>query len=291
MLSEKKRERVFWRLSLFFMAVSPLTFYGLARGHYSFAFNPVPFTVVCALSIPLALVVDIVLIKMFDTTSGLRLWVVRPTDEARHLLSMPVQDGKVLFEELLQKTYLKKIVQQIQARLAEFGFESDITTDASDASVITFRKAKQNPILSFIDHSFFGEAHVKLLGSAVDVYVRTTFDDTLILETGEFERIRALCNYLALKTQQFSYQCVPLTLYCGVNLAFLTAIVATIPYFSRHFGNLLLTCLALAALGMIVAGLVLMQRKKEHLFGYRLAFAGLYLASVPFAALLASSLR
>ena len=121
--------------------------------------------------------------------------------------------------------------------------------------------------------------------------VRTTFDDTLLLETGEFERIRALCNYLALQAPQFSYQSVPLTVYCGVNLAFVTAILATVPYLNRLVGNLVLTCLTTGAAGMILAALLLMQRKKEHIFGYRLAFAGLYLASLPFVALLAQSLR
>lgn len=286
MLTEKNRERIFWRLSLFFVLVSPLTVFQLLRTHYAFAFNPILLAVVCFVSLPLSLLVDMVLIKLFDTTSVLRFWVVKPVDEVRHVLSMPVQDGEVLFEELLQKTYVKKIAHTIQARLTEFGFQSDVHEEKSGALVIVFRKSQQNPVLSFIDHAFFGEAHVGLLGAAVDVRLRTTFDDTLILETGEFERLRALGNYLALKTPQFSYKSVPLTIYCGLNLAFVTTIVGTIPYLSSHVGNLLLTCMAAGAGGLILAGLVLMQRRRERMFGYRLAFAALYLGLLPFAALL-----
>src|SRR2546425_2470155 len=173
MLSEKERERRFWRLSLFFVLVSPLTVYELVRAHYSFVFNPVLFAVVCVLSIPLSFLIDTVLIKLLDTTSALRFWVVKPTDEVRHLLSMPVQNGEVLFEGLLEKTFIKKIVDMTNARLAEIGFETTITEDATGSSVIAFRKAQKNPVLSFLDHSFFGEAQVRWFGSAVEVRVRT----------------------------------------------------------------------------------------------------------------------
>ena len=242
MLTEKERERRFWWLSLFFVLASPLTLYVLVRTHYSFAFNPFVFSIFCFVSIPLSLLVDAVLIKLFDTTSSLRFWVVKPADEVRHLLSMPVQNGEVLFEDLQQRTRLKSILDMTQARLEELGFESPVTADASGGSVIAFRKAKRDPVLSFIDHSFFGEAQVRLLGAAVEVRVRTTFDDTLLLETGEFERIRALGNYISLKSPKFSYQNVPLIVYCGVNLALVTSIVAMVPYLNRQFGNLGITC-------------------------------------------------
>jgi hypothetical protein len=293
MITEEDREGRYWKLSLFFMLLSPLTVYQLVRLHYAFVgvHYSVEFPLLllgfCVLSVPLSLVVDTILIKLFDTTSVLRFWVVKPTDEVRHLLSRPAR-GR---EESFEGTLIESTVDTINSRLVELGFQTAISEKANDSSVITFRKTKKDPILSFIDHSFFGEARVRWFGSAVEVRVRTTFDDTLVLETGEFARIRALGNYLSLQAQEFSYRNVPLAVYCGLNLAFLTTILATIPYLNRQVGNLVLTCLTAAAGGMILAALVLVQKKKERPLGYRLALAGLYLSLLPFVSLLAKSLR
>ena len=288
MVTERIRERLFWRISLVFLLASPLTVFQLVRVHYSFVFHPILFAVLLFLSMPLALLVDAVLIKLVDPSSPLRFWIVKPTDEVRQLRSLPVQDGEVPFKGLLERTNLYQAAERIKGRLAELGFQISEEKGA-DATVLAFHKEKSTPVLSFIDHSFYGEVRLGILDAAVAVNVRTTFNDTLLLETGEFERIHALCDYLSLKSSTFSYVSVPLLVYCGLNLAFVTSILAIVPYL--NLGNLFLTCLSLAAAGMIVAALVLMQKKRDQVFGYRLAFAGLFLAALPLVAQLIELFR
>jgi hypothetical protein len=288
LVSERDRERLFWKISLLFLLASPLTVYQLARAHYFFVFNPIPFTIILFLSIPLSLVVDAVLIKLFDPTSPLRFWIVKPTDEVQHLLQLPVQEGEA-FKEMIERTHLKMIAGRIKERLAGFGFQTTKEEDVANSIVIAFHKEKSRPVISFTDHSMFGEVRIGFLGSAVKVNVQTTFNDTLLLESGEFERIRALCDYLSLKTATFSYSSVPLTVYCGVNLAFTMSFFAIVPYV--YPGNLVITCLSTGAAGMLVAALVLMQKNRDQVLGYRLVFAGLFLASLPLVSQLSELFR
>src|SRR5687768_8795614 len=157
MVSEKEREALVWKISLLFVLASPLIVFQLARAHYYFDFNPIVLTTFLLLIIPFNLLLDAVLIKLFGAKSRLRFWLVKPTDEVRHFLSAPVAKGNVLFKELLERTYLNQIVEAVITSLSEFGFDSTIEEKAADCCVVTFHKAKNKSVLSFMDHSIFGE--------------------------------------------------------------------------------------------------------------------------------------
>jgi hypothetical protein len=290
-LTERKREGVYWKLCLLFVLASPLVFYVMPSRQYSFSFHPVPFTVILFLSLPLAIVLDMALTKLFARGSPLRVWVVKPSEELTVLLPAPAEGNDAAFAGLLERTYLAQVVERIRGRLAEHRFESAVREEADGSRVITFRKGTDDPVVSFMDHSFSGEARVRTADSALEVHVRVTFEDTLIVETGEFEQMRALCRYLSLKSAELDYENVPHLLYCGLFLAFTMVVVALAPSLYRAAGAQVLTCLSLGAAGTILSALVLMQRDKQHLFGYRLALAGLYLASLPFLYKLWEALR
>ena len=290
-MTEREREGVHWKLCLLFLLASPLVFYVMPSRQYSFSFHPVPFTIVLFSSLPLSLLLDVALTKLFARGSPLRVWVVKPSEEVRVLLPAPADGGEAVFAGLLEKTYLAQVAERIRARLAEQRFESAVREEADGSRVITFRKGTNDPVIAFMDHSFFGEARVRPSASALEVRVSVTFDDTLILETGEFEQMRALCRYLALKSPELDYENVPHLLYSGLLPAFATVVVALVPSLYRAAGAQVFTCLSLGAASTILAALVLMQRDRKHLFGYRLALAGLYLASLPFLYKLWEALR
>jgi hypothetical protein len=283
MVSEVDRERLFCKISFPFLLASPLIVLALMRAHYSFVFRPLIFTIILILSVPLSLVIDLVLAKVCDPTGQLRFYIVKPSDEVQCLLSVPAVEGAESLKEI-EENYLRELVATIRGRLDELGFQGTFEEDANEIR-IAFQKAAGTPILSFMDHSIFGVIHVRLLAGAVQLQVRTTLDDTVLLDTGEFEKLHSISNYLALRVPTLSCLNVPLAIYCGLNLAFVASL-ATIPFF--HVGSLLITVLSMGAAGMILAALFLMQRKRGQQFGYRLAFAGLYLAALP---LLAQGLR
>lgn len=281
-MTEREREGVYWKLCLLFVAASPLVFYAMRGRQFYFSFDPLTFPLVLIVSLPVSFLTDLAMTKLFAAGSPLRFWVVRPTEEIRHLLPAQSVDGGAGLAGLLERTYLDQVADRIADRLRAHRFECEVRREATGARVVSFRKGKTEPMLAFMDNAIFGEARVGPTESAVEVHVRVTFDDTIILETGEFEQMRALCRYLALKSPELDYASVPQVLYCGLILAFAGALVTLVPSLYSAAGAQVLTCLSLGAAGMVLAALVLMQKDRKHLFGYRLAFAGLYLASLPF---------
>ncbi|HWS89139.1 MAG TPA: hypothetical protein VN282_19360 [Pyrinomonadaceae bacterium] len=265
-MSEKERERLYWRLFLGFALASPLSVYLAARSGFSPSFNPLPSTVVWFLSIPLTLLVEMLLATLFGDGRALRFWVVRPA----------VQVGRVL------TLSAGPALASITSRLREFGFACTESEGQGGSTLLTFAKPPTRPINSFLDHGFFGEATLGPAEAGTSLTCRLTFDDTLLLDTGEFEQLRELCNYFTLQSQGFTHSNVPLTLVCGLCLSFVTAASTLTP--QRVVGDETLTCLSMSAAGLLAAGMFFVLRDREHLFGGRLFFGGMYLASLPFLA-------
>ena len=264
-MSERDRERIYWRLCLLLALASPLAVYSTAKAGFQPNFNALLFTVIGFLSIPFAVLVD--LLRATLCGEPVRLWVVRPTVNAgRALAQAPAQAREA-----------------VVSRLSECGF--DYAPEAG-AEVIRFGKAKSPMLSSFLDHAFFGEMRLTAAESGSAVTCRLTFDDTTILDTGERANLAALCDYFTLKSQAFTHESVPLTLFCGLVLSFATALLALAPV--RVVGDAFLTSLALSAAGLLASGVVLIMKDRAHNFGLRLVAGGMYLASLPFAAKLVS---
>src|SRR4051794_15928020 len=118
-MSERERESLYWKISLLFLAASPLVIYQLVKARFSLEFHPLPFTIILFLSMPAFMLVNIRLEKLFDSSSPLRFWFVKPMNEVQHLLRMPGEGGEASFGGLLEKTSLNQIAETIRARLAE----------------------------------------------------------------------------------------------------------------------------------------------------------------------------
>lgn len=231
-------------------------------------FSPIYFAIIGFLSIPFAALVD--LLRATLCGEPVRVWVVRPTVNTGRSLAQPFEHARA----------------GIVSRLSECGFGFATAAGEGGAEVIKFGKAKSPLVYSFIEHAFFGELSLKPTDAGAAVSCKLTFDDTLLLDTGERERLSALCDYFMLKSQGFACEVVPMTLHCGLALSFVTVILTLTPV--RVVSDLFLTCLSASAVGLLLSSLVLIMKDRERLFGLRLILAGLYLASVPFAAKLVS---
>lgn len=267
-MSERDREKVYWRLCLFFALVSPLSVLMTARAGFRPDFSPVYFALIGFLSIPFAVLVD--LLRAMLSGEPVRVWVVRPTVNVGRSLAQPFEQARAL----------------AVSRLRECGFDFATVSSEGGAEVIKFGKAKSPVVYSFIEHGFSGEMTLKQTGAGSALSCKLTFDDTLLVDTGERERLTALCDYFTLKSQGFACEVVPMTLYCGLTLSFVTVLLTLTPV--RVIGDLFLTCLSASALGLLAVSVVLILKDREGLFGFRLIFAGLCLASAPFAAKLVS---
>lgn len=267
-MSERKREHIYWMISLFFLLLSPLLIYLLLRTDLKFAF-PLPFfTIFMVLSIPFSVLMEIIFGLVTGTGVG-RFNVVNPS---------------ISGEFRIEEDY-SEYLQKVRERLARLGFLEASFEEVEDIMTLAFRKTKTPMCNAFLDHAFAGQLSLRPDQFGVDVRLALTFKDTLLMETGEAAQLRALGDYLLLRTADFTYENVPLTLYCGLNLAFFTAILSLVNYVVAGAVNGLLFTMAAGAAGMIVIMALLMLRDREHLFGYRLAWAGLYLAALPYACL------
>jgi len=267
-MSERDRERFYWRLCLLLALASPLSVLTTAKAGFHPDFSPLYFTLIGFASIPFAIFVD--LLRATLCGEPVRIWVVKPSVNAGRSLAQPFAQARAA----------------VLSRLSECGFRY-APGDAAEpgAEVFKFGKEKSQMLSAFLDHAFFGEMTLSAAESGSAVTCRLTFDDTAILDTGERERLVALCDYLILKSQTFTHESVPMPLFCGLVLSFVTALVTLVP--GRVVGDTFLTSLAASAAGMLASSVVFLRKDPAHLFGYRLIAGGMYLASVPFLAKLA----
>ena len=268
-MSERDRERFYWRLCLLFALASPLCVLTTARSGFHPEFSTLYFSLIGFAAIPFAIFVD--LLRATLCGEPVRVWVVRPTVNVGRSLAQPVAQARAA----------------VVSRLSEcgFGYTQGAAAEAG-AEVFKFGKEKSPMLSAFLDHAFFGEMTLRAAGSGSSVTCRLTFDDTAILDTGERERLTALCDYLTLKSQSFTHESIPMPLFCGLVLSLVTALLTLAP--GRVVGDTFLTSLAASAAGLLASSVYFLLKDRAHLFGYRLIAGGMYLASVPFLAKLAA---
>lgn len=268
-MSEQERENVYWYISLFFLALSPVIVYSLFHTNITPAFSLPFFVIFLVVSIPLTIIIEMVLTIIKGEGDPLRFWLVNPSVTCRHRIEGECETR----------------LQAIQERLINLGFSKDVLAEAGGIKTILFRKEPRPLGNAFLDHKIWGQVRLQLDTSGVELQTEVTFGDTLIVETGELAQTQALCEYISLQIPEFTYKNVPLTLYCGLNLAFIAAGLSILRYVYPRIQSSWLLSVAAGAGGMILMIVVLMLKDLKHLFGYRLVFAGLYLALLPYVCL------
>ena len=146
---------------------------------------------------------------------------------------------------------------------------------------LTFAKTKGDMTHAFLGHAFRGRIHVSN-GAAPEMTAEVTQLDTLIIETGENARLRALAEQILGIPDTAPAKQVPLTLWCA---AVTTALVVWTHVAQTLFvPSTWATPLPSAAAAMFCLGvysLYLLARHRKGLEGIGLALATVVAAAIP----------
>jgi glucan phosphoethanolaminetransferase (alkaline phosphatase superfamily) len=118
-----------------------------------------------------------------------------------------------------------------------------------------------------------------------EVTTKLTFDDTILIETGEMGDLQCLADYISLKCADLiTPKKMSLLITCGLVFAYITVIYSLIldPAIFRQ--RVLLVSFSNAAIVILITALSVTKTKQPELIGSRIGFLGLVLAAVPYLA-------
>ena len=270
-MTERQRHDAYWRLCLVFLLLSPLSVYGLLQGRVRYDFDTLHFLGFLFGGIALPLLLDVLLNVASGRKSALRFGTVRPsvTCEGR-------EEGTVSWA-----------LQGLQQRLRKHKFMDETADGPDGAKIVTFRRLKDAEVHSFLNHAFEGKATLAPSGTGTHVSLDLTLKDTILIDSGENEHLRQFGDYLTGEAAQFTYSSVPFSVYHGVALGFVTAALSALHAVAPGVSGLWIGSAAYAGFITLFFVLIQMFRDREHLFGFRLVGAGLFLCLLPVFGLLA----
>ena len=269
-MSGRQLEQIYWRISVFFLVLSTWIIFSVTKNPLIFSWNRIGFYLPVMTSVPLTLVITSAISLLRGGQLKSQFWLVKPTAHSESSIRESDQDA---------------CIRAVGDRIHALGFEVTLWGEPGEVQSLTFRKEKKPQIQSFLDHPFWGTIHVRPTGPTMELTGEVTFGDTVLIETGETTKLQALCDYMCLQSTAFTYENVPLTLYCALNIAFVSSIVLVLRSFSFYPDSGLAFSISAASIAMVLIVLVQMMNDRKHVFGYRLAGAGLYLASLPYLSL------
>jgi hypothetical protein len=276
-MSEQERQRKYWYISLFFLILAAIAGYRL----YSMGFQPVFFSrlgqritsFLFFASIPLALLLEFLVAILAGHRQSLKLWVEKPSVTGQYKVSGVNCSAAV------------------EHRLAYLKFQVIRKFRESNSEYIEFKKDKAVQSHTFLDNAFFGRIELSPAPQGGQIIAQLTFDDTVLIDTGERDELQRLAGYISLQHDHHQpSRKVSLIVYCGIVLAYMTVLCSLCLNPAVLSQRITLTAFANAATVMLVAALVLTFIKRTGLMGYRLGFLGLGLAVVPYLAGFASLL-
>ncbi len=231
-----------------------------------FEYRPLVFLLSLFLSTPLTLVVTLSLRWAATGQLGRLVWIRQPST------SLQIEPAGSLAETAA-------VVRQ---RLAGAGFSVREHAGPGSDLIIDFTKQKVPRTHSFIDHAFRGTVSLSAAAARPEVTITLVFDDTVLIETGEYAKLRALAGYLLGTEASLGIRQPPLTLVCGVTLAAANVAILILGLLDHPAWVAPTFTTSLAAAALCVWGLVVVLRDRAHLEGLGLGTAGLAAAAVPF---------
>jgi len=223
------------------------------------------FAVVMIASIPATMVLMAALrLGLGASAGGRAFWIKHPTRTVTH------ESGEDV----------AAVVARAEQRLAALGF-TVVPGDASGASRrLVFSKTKEPKVERFVDHALQGELEVRRDNGRTRASATLIFQDIVVVDSGEFERLDAIAGYILGATEELNVPTLPFTMVCGVIIAVVNAALWPVPavrswlvseQYSIMFG----------AVAMIVFGgyTVITHRKESH--GLLLGALGLVAALAP----------
>lgn len=227
-------------------------------------FNRLVFVAVMTGSIPVTILLFIPLRLLLRAPAGRMFWIKHPSRTTEHL---GPESAAVA-------------VARAQERLAALGFTMEPPAVSEAGTQMPFRKAKAKEVVSFVDHAFGGELLVSPGAGGTRVIATVTFEDTVVVESGERERLAALAGYIAGAVAELKVAVLPFTMLCGVVIAIGNLVLWPVPGLHPWLAAHELT-IALAAAGMILFGGYPILRNRAENYGLPLALLGLVAAFLP----------
>ncbi len=270
---ETEREDFYWRISLFFILLSPWMLYCLSK----LPLNPfmglsifkVVITIGMFSSIAIVVLLEMLYTRLTKGKVSFKFWLVNPSVE---------YSGRAMGS-------VKGCTQAIEKKLTHLGFQTEILQVSSpdpDDRLIQFNKTANKPIQNFLDHAFSGQVQIVPGFNGVEIKTKLTMEDTLILESGELNKLHQISEFIALKTTELKMQGVPFTLYCGLVFAYATIVAGLCLSIGFKINTAVFNSLSLSAIGTLVLSLFFSFKNGKDFIGWRLLFSGLYLATVPY---------
>ena len=258
----RREERFYWWLTLSFGCVgvvlvaaadfSAFSLRGLHLESYHFL---VPFFG--------GLVVTVGLETWISRKNGVpsRFWIRHPSLTCRHQFAGPPDE----------------LVKSLGQRLRAQGFELAASVAPGR---IEFAKASKQAIHGFLDHAFSGWVTLQATSTGTEVEMGLTMRDIVLVETGEYAKLRALGDTLCGIAAEARYEIVPLILRCGIVLAGLVPLLLWMSCARNGMTPWFVGASAEAA-GLILVSVVVLMANRRHLIGWRLIAPGLVLAAIP----------
>jgi hypothetical protein len=228
-------------------------------------------------SMVIVTLIEMLYTRIFKGKTDFKFWVINPVVEFKNPAIGSIEE----------------CTRSVQEKLNYLGFESNICPDISNkpgVQIIKFNKSKKRHISHFLDHGFSGNVILDSSLNGVDIYTQLKFEDTLVVETGENNKMYAICEFITLKNPELKMKGVPFTLCCGLIVAYATVITS---FFVKIGGDLnydLFNSLALTGIGMILLSLFFTFKNGRDFMSWRLVFSGLYLAAMPYCSSILSKL-
>lgn len=172
------------------------------------------------------------------------------------------------------------VVTNARKRLELLGFVVTGEEGTDTERRLLLGKEKKEKVTAFIDHGFSGELLVRQESGRSRVLTRMVFEDTIVLESGEQERLAALARYLSGASNELSVSILPFTMVCGVTIAVINLGLWPVDAIRPWLAPYELT-IALAAAGLILFGGYPLLTKRDENHGLPLGLLGLAAAFLP----------
>jgi hypothetical protein len=272
-LTEKKRERYYWRFCLVFLVLSPLVFLGILQEEINISLQGIIFIVVAVIGFPLAVIWEIILGRISGFGATQRFFIKHPTvTKAFDINTDPASLPRI-------------IVQRLQAENFNFRLINPGENE-EHVAIIQFHKTKSAPVIKFMDHALNGEMAIFRKGAGASLKIRLTMEDTLIMDTGETKKLSDLCAHLATGAGEFASPNIPLLVNVTLSLCATGIILGIVGSFvpSMNMGWSFVFSMIGALSAMISCVMILLQPRA--LMGIRLSIMGIILGLIPLFAII-----
>jgi hypothetical protein len=269
-LTEKDRERIYWRITVLLLISTPLLIAVSAGSYAGINTNELEFSGLILLyfiGTGLGSIIAVMLIEMLISPER-KIWIKAPSVTVEHRI----------------KGDVKEWIDRHFTRLHQAGFGYKPIDDGWQWQI---QKSKKARVHSFIDNSFSGEVRVRKDSFGNKASMTLVFNDIVIIDSGESSHLNKLASSLLDDSEGPNIEPAgTLTLYSSVVLGVVSHLSCYAEIFFKPDFHLPVFEAAFLSAGEAVWMAVVISMKRKELIGMRIALAMILAGSAPFIALL-----